>query len=758
MPIIAVAWPEFLEFQSRQTSFDGIAGWSYFASYIGANGRAETGFAECVSGDYFRTLGIQASAGRLLQHDDDRPDAPPAAVISDAAWHRWFEASPDAIGKTLTLNGGTYTIAGVAGPEFSGLFNGGLIATSAWITFGGARVLPKAGLAIDFDTTERGHHWIMMTARLKPGRTAAAAAAEVVAIGRAIDAEDPPSPNSFSAAAGARGWSTRRVADAPKIMGAGPIVKPFAAALMMAVALVLLIACTNLANLMLARSATRRYDAAVRLALGASRRRLLRESLAESALLAIAGGAGGLLLAQWLVVFLSTPLVVTRGVAVQIHPSLDVAVLAMSIAATVLALVTAGLGPAWHASGADVKPLMAPADASTASTRWRGRRVLIAVQVTVSVLLVAIAGLCLSQIQQQTARDVGFDPSHLALAEVNFRQQRIDDGRARAIVDDVLSRLGHESHVVAAGVSSGLASGILNPGGSVRGSEGASGVAYLSVTPDAFLALGVATLRGRPFDVRDVAASTPVVVLGDQTAIATLGSVDVIGRDVTVTRSPWANEPTPVPETRTVVGVVREPPIGQRRQGVAYLPFAQRFEGDLVFEARTTGDADALVTTLQRAIHAAAPDVAVSQALTGSALVAQDALFYEVVAAIASVLGAMAVIVALAGLYGILAFLVAGRTREIGIRMAMGADAWDIRVRVLREGLLPVALGLILGLGGGALARMALRPLFLRIVPAFDLSVVVVVPALFLIAGVVACYLPARRASRVDPVVALRTL
>jgi predicted permease len=757
LPAMSLAWPEYQDFMSRQTAFDGVAAWSFVRNAYTANGHAETGFAECVSGTYFHALGVDAAAGRLLQPADDRPGAPPAAVISHATWRRLFDTSAEAIGQPIKLNGVTFTIVGIASPSFTGLFNGGLIATGVWIPMNAARLLPSAGLGIGFDPGDRGRHWILLTAHLAPGHTVEDAKAEVVGIGRTLDAaaaESSGRPQTRPLPP----WSVRPIADVPKIMGAGQVVGPMSAALMLAVGLVLLVACTNLANLMLARSASRRHDAAVRLSLGASRAQLVRESLAESVILAAAGCALGLGVARLLIGVIATPLVITQGVAVALQPSLDLAVFLTSIAATLLALVTAGLGPAWHAFGTDIRAVIAPAGQGTTSSRWRGRRYLIALQVSVSVLLIAIAGLCVAQVQRQAQADVGMDAAYLALAEVNFTQQRIDQARARQIADDVMRQVAQQPGVVAVSVSSGLPEGISTPGAIVRGPGGTLPSEYVAATPDVLRALGIRLLRGRGIDAHDAAGTAPIIVLGEQTAIALFGSVDVIGRDVAIRRRQWVNEPATAEETRTVVGIVTEPPFGARRQGVAYLPLAQHFEGDLVFAARTAGDPASLVLTLQQAVRTVAPDAAVSQALTGEALMAQGTLFFRVVGAIASVLGTMAIVVALAGLYGILSFLVAGRVREIGIRMAIGASAPVIRRQILREGLRPVWMGLVVGIAAGALARQAMRPMFLRLVPAVDVSILLLVPVLFVAAGIIACYLPARRASRVEPVVALRRL
>lgn len=759
VPMMALAWPEYQDFAKRQTSFDGIAAWTFFNASHAANGRADNGVGEAVSGDYFKTLGVTPQLGRLLQPDDDRTDAAPAAVISDITWRHAFDASPDAIGQPIKIDGSPFTIVGVASPEFTGLFNGGLIATNVWITLNGARTLPATGTGRDYSIDSRSH-WILMTAHVAGGRTVEEARADAVAIGRSLDmiaAREAGEPTSRTEPP----WSVESVAAVPKIMGGGRLVGPFAATLMGAVGLVLLVACTNLANLMLARSASRRRDAAVRLSLGASRVRLLLENLVEIVLLAAAGGFGGLVIARALATFLATPLVVTRGAAIQLHPVLDWPVFAAALAATVFALAIAGVGPAWHAASVDTRPVTGSEGQSTSSSRWRGRRYLIAAQVAVSVLLVAIAGLCVSQIHQMSTRDVGMDPSHLALLEINFTQQHVDEPRARAIVDAVLEQVARQPDMTAVAVSSGLPAGISSPGGTARGDGSALSATYLAATPSVFRTLGVSIVRGEPITDRDRANTTPVAVIGDQTALKIFGTTDVIGRPLTVQRARWAGEAEPLPETRTIVGVAHEAPPGGSpalRRAIVYIPFAQHFEGDLVLSARTSGDAGRAINILQQALRTIAPDTAVVQALTGESLMAQDVLFYQVVGAITSILGTMAVVVALAGLYGILSFVVAGRTREIGIRMAIGADASRIRRQVLREGLVPVWLGLVLGLGAGALARLGLQPMFVRLVPAFDPMLLLAVPALFVGAGLIACYLPSIRASRVDPVVALRQL
>jgi putative ABC transport system permease protein len=425
-----------------------------------------------------------------------------------------------------------------------------------------------------------------------------------------------------------------------------------------------------------------------------------------------------------------------------------------------LALITAGLGPALYAARADVRQAVATDNLAVASPRWRGRRYLIAVQVAVSVALVAVAGLCVAQVRNQGLQDLGIDFPRIAVVDVDFSQQQFEAPRVRQIVDAVLERLAVRPEITSVSASSGLPYGVSTPGATVSAEGESSSVEFVAATPAIFRTLGVAIRRGRGIQPQDVAGSAPVVVLGERAAQLLFDTVDVVGRQVTIQRRQWVGDSQWPQQTATVVGVAaaagHELRDGPQRRGIIYVPLTQQYEPRLTLVARSDGDPARIIAVMTEVLKATEPEASVTQSLTGAALLAQDTLFFRVVAAIATVLGALAFVVALAGLYGVLSFLVAGRTREIGIRLAIGADDRRIRWHVVREGLSPVLIGLLLGLGFGAIIRMAMRPIFVRMVPAMDVSVIVTVSVLFVAAGLLACYLPARRASRVDPVIALR--
>lgn len=754
----ALSWAEYQDFSAQQSVFDSLAAWDFARPAVSVAGQTQSANTEIVSGGYFATLGVAAQRGRVLQPVDDAPAAQAVAVISHDAWQRWFDEATDAVGQTIRINGTAFTVVGIADPEFAGLVNGGVMPTAVWITLSALRAVPSIDAGASFDLNERDERWIFVTARLAPGRTIEQATAEVGAISARINEAFPEDDGRSTRPA--HPWTARLVTDVSKMEGTDPIIGPMTTTLMAAVLLVLLVACTNLANLMLSRTSSRGQEFAVRLSLGATRWRVVREAVSEAVLIAVAGGALAIGIARLVMVVLGRELVFTRGFALQLQPRVDLAVLAAGMLATFLALLAAGLAPALYAGRADIRQALASGNASTASPRWRGRRYLITLQVAVSALLVTVAGLCVAQVKGHQQTETGIDFAKLALVEVDFRQPQYDAATVRQIVDTVLREIGGQPGVGAVSASSGLPSGIFTPGATVRSSGPLYRAGVVAGTPKLMETLGIEIRRGRGLDERDVAGSLPVVILGERAADLLFGSKEILGRTVRVRRQQQAGDPEWPEQVLTVIGVAeaagREN--ADRPTEVIYVPLTQQYEDRLVFAAHSSGDPGVLVNTMRQIVQSTAPDAGVVQSLTGSALVAQDTLMFRVVAVIATVLGAMALVVALAGLYGILSFLVAGRTREIGIRMAIGAKVRDIRRLILWEGLSPVLLGLALGLGLATLVRLGVQPMFQRMLPAMDLVALGLVPFLFLVAGSVACYLPARRASRVSPIIALRHL
>ncbi len=765
VPMTNLAWEDYQDLRARQAVFESVTGWTWFRASILAKGQTATSTAEIVDGDYFRTLGVRMQVGRALQPQDDLPDAPAVAVISNRLWHRRFGGTADVVGQTMKISGTTFEIVGVADAEFQGLFNGGLIASNLWVPMHTARrAFPE--LKDQFAPNSRDHRWVFVRGRLAAGRTVTQAMGQVATIGKQLDAAFPigldRDPRFRSPYVIARPWGVRTMSS--RIMGVpAALMRLVVGTTIGAVVLVLLVACTNLANLMLARNIRRRGEMGTRLALGASRGQLVLESIAEPLMLTIAGGIAGMGVARVLMKVLSTEVAVNNGITLQVLPRLDPATLAAGSCATLIALLVAGVVPVLQSTRVDLRSVLA-ADGGGTVARWRGRRYLIGMQVTVSVLLVAVATLYAGEVRRLSQIDTGMALERLALAQVDFGSQRYDEDRARQVAGNAVRQMATRPGVAAVSISSGLPAGLtttfgatLTPVDAPRGTE----VAFVAGTPGVFDTLGIGILRGRAFDGRDTRGRAPVVLLSEVAARQLFPATEPIGRDVIFKRRRVVGESERPPVTMTVIGVAADTDamgVGQRASGVAYLPLDRHYESRLVLAARVDAEPEAFVGPLRAAIASVDPDLALVQIGTGLALAGPNTTFPRIVSSSASLLGLTALVLALAGLYGVLSQVVAGRTREIGVRLALGAGAPAIRRMVIAQGLSPVVIGLVAGLGLGLIARAAMRPFFVRLVPATDVTLMILLPALFLGAGLVACYVPARRASRIDPNVALRNL
>ena len=765
VPMHAFAWPDYRDYSERQTSFSDVAAFGATRQTVAGADGAVTDFMEVVSGRYFDVLGVDMALGRALQPQDDEPGAPFVVVLSQSTWLRTFGGRADVIGQPVRIAGHVFEVVGVAPREFRGLFNSGVVASSAWVPLGTAHLFESTGMADRAD--DRTRRWLRGVGRLAPGTSMTAAQAELTAIAGQLDAAFPLGTDISDARFRApyrigRPWALRAIEDVPLNIGAASMVTWMAAIVMVAVGLVFMVACSNLANLMLARGAGRRQEMGVRLALGASRARLVRASIAESLLLAGMGGLGGVLLARVLIVVLTQEIPV-GNVSLIVSPRLDAMVLLASVVATLLALLVAGIGPVLQSSRTDVRGVMASERAQGGRARWIGRRLLITGQVAVSVMLLAVASMFIGQLRADARVDSGLDVEHMAVAEVDFGDQGFDEVRTRQVMAQVLGQLGSRPDVESVAVSSGLPMGLTTPGSTVTSADSDRIAAeFVAATPGILDALGVTILSGRGLDARDTAGADAVIVVSEGVAMRAFGRTDVVGQQVEVQRRRWVGETTQQPaHMRTIVGVASgtsDDPSGAD-SGTVYLPIDQQFEDRLVFTVRAgNGRPEDLIGPLRSALRSAAPELGLSQIGTGRSVVAPPNMFAIISSVLAGALGVFALGLALAGLYGVLTHLMARRTREIGLRMALGASRRDILVLVARQGLWPVLLGIAAGVVLGWLARGILQPGVRSLVPTVDVMTMLVLPVLLLLAGALACYLPARRASRVDPNVALRTL
>jgi putative ABC transport system permease protein len=386
----------------------------------------------------------------------------------------------------------------------------------------------------------------------------------------------------------------------------------------------------------------------------------------------------------------------------------------------------------------------------------------------VSVILLILAALSVEQVVAASRHQTGVDLDRLAIVQINLGAAPPNNTRAERDVDLALQaarqQLGVESAAVATGLPAGLTTrhaGLTAPDEPLRDRYNGRPAVLLAGTPGLFHTLGVPIVRGRAFGDQDLQSTMPVVVLSDIAAQSVFGTSNVVGRQVLIKPQPIAGQAEPVVETRTVVGVCADTDaglIGRRDRGVAYLPWAQHPDFNIAVIARSVDAPDALVEPLKAAVRKIDPDIVVTDAGTGLVLSGADNQAMRVMAALAGSLGGLALVLALVGLYGVLAHLVSRRMREMGVRIALGADAGGITRMILADGLKPVVSGVVLGLVLGVIARMSLQPLFVGLFPKLEPLALVVVPVALILVAIAACYIPARRAARVNPNVALRDL
>jgi len=766
------SWPDFQDLRVQQSHFISMTGWSQFGGPIVDGNDSEVIRGEKVDGSYFTVVEAQPVLGRLLQDADDETGAPAVAVISHAFWQRWFRGDPTIIGHRIRIGNQIFEVVGVVEPRFRGVASPNLMPTPVWIP-----IAATTGTYVrERSRDNRNEGMVFVKGRLKPGSTIDDARKEIAVIAAKLDVRAPMVFNRALGAfrmLGGRKWIVTPATSVQQYQTLDNFAVSLGAALMAGVGLVLLVACTNLANLMMARASARRHEFAVRLALGGSRWRLIREQLIEGCLIAAAGGFAGMLVARFVMVLLSGSFHLAPGIFVEVTPAFNASVALVGIGAAGLTLLVFSLLPAFHTTRIGVGHALR-ADGATSSQRWRGRRFLITAQVIVSTIFVTIAFLCAQQIYAVASLDLGVDLDRIATAQVNSIYSRFDEQRMRFVMNTALENIRGKVGVERVALASSIP---LRGGDSVTIKvPGRRAGAHLIIgTPEMFEVFGTRLKRGRLFNDQDASTMAPVAVISEVTAARMFEGLDPLGRQIQIEQVIRYPIPGGPPEIRTndvvtVVGVVADPneralndlnrPESRAfiRTGDVFRPWSQAYLPNFSIVVRSAGDPSRLVDTVRQGIRDAASDAVVDYAGTGLAIVGAANVMPKAVGSIAALLGGFALMLSLVGLYGVLAHMVAGRTREMGVRIALGADRRRIAAMIVLQGLEPVIVGLVLGLIVGAGARSAFQGLIVQYFPAFDPLVFALVPIPFAIAATVACYLPARRAARVDPLVALRDL
>lgn len=764
-PMTNFSWPDVNDLKARQTSFTHLATWTRVAHAITTPEGSRPFLGEFVDGDYFDVLRVRPLAGRLIQRADDTPAAIPVVVLSANLWRSAFAGDEAIVDRQVEIGGHQFTVIGIAPPDARGVDIPNLVGPALWMPIRQRHLLARTGFTAFGDENDRERRWVSAVGRLREDVTFSQAAAEVRQIGEALDAAVPigqgAEPGYRSPYAVSRPWSATRLVDVRIHESMSRVVGPVVGTLLISVALVLMVACTNLANLLLARGASRRHEFAVRMALGASRWRLLREQVVECAVLAVAGGALGVLVARTLIVALSTDFSVGDAVqmVLSVRPELNGPVLGLAMGATVLALLMSGVLPAWHSTGGDVRSVLATDTSGGALPRWRGRRLLIQAQVAVSVALLAVTAVSAGNAMRFALHDPGFALDQLALVTTDPSASSMDDARALAAMAAARDRVSRLSGVEAVAFGSALPVGTGLTSVLVSNPPMRYGLRAIHASAGYVDTVGVPIVEGRDLNESDGAGGEPVIILSVKAAEQMFGRTQVIGQLVTFKRQAWAGEAPPPTVVARVVGVVGDTSDGTRgpvQEGMAYLPVGPHPARRLVLIARTADDAGAVAGQMRTAVLEADRQLTITGVSTGESVSDGFTVLLRTVAGTAGLLGGFAALLALLGLYGVLSFLVARRTREIGLRIALGAERTHVLRLIMTDGLKPVMWGI--GLGTLLAGPVLLNPLSRSMLRTSDdaLTVALLAPVVMLVAAALAAWWPARRAARVDPNVALR--
>jgi putative ABC transport system permease protein len=743
------SYPNYLDLRDQNTVFSDVAALKPAALSLTTPSRAVRLAGAVVTGNYFRALGVRfARGGPFADEPDPAHAGSAAAVISHAVWAQHFGLDADIVGRKVAVNGHPFEIAGVTEGGFRGTD-----ATSphdVWLPLSALKtvpIFPACQRDIDWFQT-RGGVWIMLYARLKPGTSLDQARAQVRAIAERLRAYPENEKNGWTVAPGA-GLDPADRRQVVRVAGL----------LFAAVGVLFVLACANVATLTLSRVSGRAREIAVRLAVGASRRRIVRQLLTESLLLALFGGAAGVLVAFWATAGMARLFIGSARFPLAVDLTPDVRVLAFAVATSGVAGVLVGLVPALQSSRTALVPVL-KATAAAARRPSRLRRALVVAQLTLSTVLLVGAGLLLQSVRAFNGIQPGFDATDLMLLSVEPSVTGRYDDAARLrlfhsrLLERVLALPGIDAATLArvAPVTPrgyGTRARVLDKPGS---SAETSGLQFNSVAPNYFDVMRIPILRGRALGAGDTTAASPVVVVNEVAARRFWPGEDAIGKAI------WVDgEPTP----RQVVGVaavVKYRNLVERSYPLAYYSIAQPYpmpEAPIVLHVRTRLPAWAVAAEIEHAVHAIDPDVPVFDVKTVARHVADSYWQQRLIGIVIGILAALALVLGSVGMYGVVAYAAAERTSETGIRLTLGATRADILRLFTFDAIRLVGLGIALGV---MLARAAARLLATLLfgVTAGDPVTYTGAVSLLALVALAACLAPAVRAARVDPMVAVR--
>jgi predicted permease len=719
------SYPFLLQAEQNGRLFEGVLGRFAVRVNLAASGAAEPLNGEVVTGGYFRTLRVKAALGRLLTQDDV-DSAHPVCVISYSLWQARFGGDPHVIGTKLLLNAHPYTVAGVTekgffGPQLQSRIDMQLPVSRIGDFMGG---FFSSGDGVMWKS--KGFRWLEPLARLKPGISA-------------IQAQSMIRPTASKSKA------TYRLTDGSQGPNADSTYSKPVMVLMGIVVLVLLIACANLASLLMARANARAKEFAVRLSLGASRWRLIRQLMVESVTIACCGGLAGLGLGFWIVQTLLAYLNAGKSAGSQLHAGLDPSVVAFSIALSLLTALLFGLAPAWQSTRPDVVLELKGSTAKAGG--YAMRRFLIIFQIALSLVILFAAGLLTRTLSSLQTIDLGFDPARVITLNVDPAMNGHTSQESDQLFDQILSRLRAQPGVIAASLAvvTPLSGGMIAldltvPGHVAKPSDVQTN--FNMISPDYFKTLGQPLLAGRDFTDYDVKKAPGVAIVNQRFVDQYFPGRNPVGRHIKVS------------DDLEIVGVVRNAlyqDLREKQWPLVYLPAKQTQSSSYTLMVRTALPALAIEKAI-REVDSRLPIYDVQELRDQ---IDQGMSSEHVLSFLSTLFSALATLLCSMGIYGLIAYAVSRRTREIGVRFAVGAQKMDVAQLFLRESLVLVAAGIVVGVPLALASTRVLKSILYGVAPGDPVTLALTV-AIFIVAGLAASLLPVLKAARIEPVEALR--
>jgi predicted permease len=745
------SYPDYEDLRDQADTFSDILAYRVTLSGVAVDHKADHCIISRVSSNYFSSLGIKPAYGRLILPTEGRtPGADPIMILGYSYWRRRFGSDPSVAGKKVEVNGNPFTVVGVAPPDFHGTYS--VLDMDAFIPFS-AEPNEDPDNQVQKTWTNRGDRSLTLMGRLKPGVTIKQAQTTLNVVAQRIAQQHPETEKGISVQ-----LFPEKLAR-PEPDPENPI--PVAAIAFMAMAgLVLLVACFNIANVLLVRATVRQREMAIRAALGAGQGRLVRQYLTESLLLSFLGGGAGLLLGTWAAGILGS-LRLGTDLPIRFDFRPDARVYLFALSAVFLTGLVVGIMPALRAARTNVITVLHEGGRGSSSgpRRQLARNSLVVAQVAGSFILLIVAGLFIRSLEKAQKISLGFNPDHVLNLSIDVEQIGYKEARARGFYRDLETRIHAIAGVQSVAQAFTVPLGYVSSGDRIwienhplEPGQQEPEVNYNMISPGYLDTLQIPLLRGRRFTDADGEKAPPVAIINQNMAKKLWPNEDALGKRFS-TKGPTG------PFTE-IVGIVQDGKyqnLAEDPQPYFYVPIDQTYQSIRTIHVRTSAPPETLALQLESQIHQMAPELPITQVqtMTESLQGANGFFLFRFGAQLTATMGLLGLILAVVGIYSVVSYAAAQRSQEIGIRVAMGASPRDILKMVLRQGLGVVGIGLTLGLLIALASTRVMGTLFVGIKPSDPLTFTVVVLLLTAIA-LFACWIPARRATRIDPLVALR--